>query len=128
MSSLPGPIFARRLRDERGRAGVSQAALADHLTATLYHRVDASAISRMEKGDRPARLDEAVVIAEKLGVPLATLLRDRDAIDERIDELRSQLSEYVWRLDQAKGEFESAQASIDATERAIAELMASRGE
>lgn len=61
-------------------------------------------------------------------MPLATLLRDRDAIDERIDELRSQLSEYVWRLDQAKGELERAQASIDAAERAIAELMASRGE
>jgi hypothetical protein len=66
------------------------------------------------------------VIAEKPGVPLATRLRDRDAIDERIDELRSQLSEYVWRLDQAKGELARAQASIDATERAMAELMASR--
>lgn len=120
--------FARRLIEERQRAGLSQAALAKRLTAMIGRSVDPSAVARAEKHERAIRLDEAVAIADVLQVPLASMLRDRDAIDDEIGELRRDLSQYLWRLHQAEEEVQQAQDSMSATRRRIAELEAARSE
>lgn len=118
--------FTRRLREERERAGISQAAIAEYLTEQLEHRVDASALSRMEKGVRAVRLDEAVAIADILGVELEALLRDRDSVDDEIDELQRDLALDEHRAAQARHEAEQAMASAEAARRRIAELEAAR--
>lgn len=120
--------FARRLTVERQRAGLSQAALAARITDRIGRSIDPSAVARAEKHERAVRLDEAVAIADVLQVPLTSLLRDRGAIDEEIDELRRDLSLLQWRLGKAEEEAHHAQDSISATRRRIEELEAARGE
>lgn len=120
--------FARRLTEERQRAGLSQAALAARITDIIGRSIDPSAVARAEKHERAIRLDEAVAIADVLQVPLTALLRDRDAMDGEMDELRRDLSLYQWRLGQAEQEAQQVQDSISATRRRIAELEAARGE
>jgi transcriptional regulator with XRE-family HTH domain len=126
MTPTPGQTFARRLREERTRAGLSQAALAERLTAQLDQKVDASAITRLEKHERAARLDEAVAIAELLDLPLPAMLRDSESVDEQVAELRRDLSLEQWRASRAEEELQQAQESTAAIRRLIAELEASR--
>lgn len=118
-------VFARRMREERRRAGVSQADLAQRLTEMIGRQVDPSAVARAEKHQRGVRLDEAIAIAEVLGVGLEAMLRDRGAVDDELDQLRQELSQHVWQQDQARNQLSRAQDSIAATERRIAELEAS---
>lgn len=126
MSALPGQTFARRLREERGRVGLSQAALADRLAEVLNQKIDASAITRIEKYERAVRLDEAVVIAELLDVPLEAMLHDRESVDDQIAELRRDLSLAQWRANQAEEELQQAQDQMSRIRRSIAGLEASR--
>jgi transcriptional regulator with XRE-family HTH domain len=126
MTVTPGQTFARRLREERIRAGLSQATLAERLTELLNQKVDASAITRIEKHERAVRLDEAVVIAELLDLPLPAMLRDSESVDEQVAELRRDLSLAQWRASQAEEELQQAQESMAAIGRLIAELESSR--
>ena len=126
MTVTPGQTFARRLREERIRAGLSQATLAERLAELLNQKVDASAITRIEKHERAVRLDEAVVIAELLDLPLPAMLRDSESVDEQVAELRRDLSLAQWRASQAEEELQRAQESMAAIGRLIAELEASR--
>lgn len=70
----PEQHFAARLKGERALAGVSQVKLAESLS------IDDMAVLRIEKnagreeGARRVRLDEAVEIADVLGLPLASML------------------------------------------------------
>lgn len=120
--------FARRLQEERQRAGLSQAALASSVTSIIRRSIDPSAVARAEKHERTVRLDEAVAIAQALQVPLGSMLRDRDAVDVEIGELRRELSQYHWQIHQAEEAVQRAQDSMSATRRRIAELEASRSE
>lgn len=126
--TLATKTFARRLVEERQRVGLSQAALAERVTAIIGRSIDPSALARAEKHERAIRLDEAVAIADVLQVPLASMLRDRDALDGEIGELRRELSQDLWRLHQAEEEVQQAQDSMSATRRRIAELQAARSE
>ena len=121
-----GATFARRMREERQRAGLSQAALAERVTALLDYKVDSSSVTRVEKGERSVRLAEAVAIAEALSNPLTALLRDRTAIDEEIGELERDLSEELHRVDRAEEELDVARGAVRSIERRIAELNAIR--
>ncbi|WP_437771388.1 helix-turn-helix domain-containing protein [Arthrobacter sp. KNU40] len=120
--------FARRLNEERQQAGLSQAALATRITDMIGRSIDPSAVARAEKHERAIRLDEAVAIADVLQVPLASMLRDRDAIDDEVGELRRDLSLYSYRMHQAEEAVQQAQDAVSATRRRIAELEASRSE
>lgn len=79
MPALPSDTFARRLRMERERQGLSQAELARRVTEVLGVNVDKSAVARIEQQTRAIRLDEAAAMAEVLGLPIAALLSDRSA-------------------------------------------------
>lgn len=128
MVQLPGDVFARRLLEERRRAGVSQAALADYVSQRLGRDLAASAVSRVETLDRAVRLDEAVLMAEKIGVPLADLLRERDAVDDELDQLQEDLMMTEWRATKARGEVDDAVEAARAIRQRIAKLEASRGD
>lgn len=120
-------IFAGRIREERLRAGLSQVAMAARLSELLDRTLDPSALARSEKHDRPLRLDEALAIADVLKRPIATLVRDRQVIDDEIDELRRDLDLTQYRASQAQAVVEEAQSAMKVARRRIAELEEERG-
>jgi transcriptional regulator with XRE-family HTH domain len=119
----PARTFANRLREERQRAGLSQAALAERLVGMGF-RIDDSAITRIEKHQRTVKLEEAVAIAQTLDVPLDTLLSDHAA---KLRELQQHLERQQSRLGEAEYEFDQARAAVAHAERAIAKHEESRG-
>lgn len=125
MPNTPGARFARRLREERERAGISQADLAGRLSGALDDVIYHSAVARIESGKRSVKIDEAVAIADVLKVSLAALLEDRDTVDDRIDELRDELIQAREAVFGYEEQLRLAQGSVVAIERAIAELEAS---
>jgi transcriptional regulator with XRE-family HTH domain len=110
------------MREERQRAGLSQAALAEQLTARLDYKVDGSSVTRIEKGERGVRLNEAVEIAEVLGVPLTALLRDRAGIDAEIAELERERSEAADRATLAGEALQRERTAVRLIEEHIAAL------
>jgi transcriptional regulator with XRE-family HTH domain len=79
-------VFARRLREARDAAGLTQQQLADALG------IQRSSVARIEtpknaKGHRPVTLAEAVTLAQLLGVSLPDLLTDEPEPDELNDAL-----------------------------------------
>ena len=73
--------FGEAVLNGRHRQGLSQKAMADLLTERGL-ALDASAISRIEKGARAIRLSEAAIIADVLGFSLADIERPRDPQDD----------------------------------------------
>lgn len=120
-------VFARRVREERERTGLSQAEFARQLSVALDWEFDPSSVTRVEQATRGVKLEEAVAIAEVLDVPLAAMVRDREALDDEIDDLRRDLATSQWRASQAQATVEEAQEASRATQRRIAELEAARG-
>lgn len=95
MSIYPSDTFARRLRSERERLGVTQTALARRIARILNQNVDPSVVNRIEQGTRAVRLDEAVAVAEALDVSLTALVYSDpgEAFDDRIVQAADQLAE-----------------------------------
>ncbi|MFF8914174.1 helix-turn-helix domain-containing protein [Streptomyces sp. NPDC015032] len=121
MNPLPGDLFARRLRQERERLGISQAELARRMAALLGSNVDSTAITRIEQQTRAVRLDEAVTAAEALGVPLITLVSDNYARENEA-EIQNQLAE----LALAEQEWEKQRQKILQITQTIQQLSAER--
>ncbi|PZT84956.1 MAG: XRE family transcriptional regulator [Gordonia sp. (in: high G+C Gram-positive bacteria)] len=121
MNPLPGDLFARRLRQERERLGVTQGALARQMADLLGSNVDSTAITRIEQQTRAVRLDEAVCAAQALGVPLIALLTD-DAARENEEAIQHHLVE----LALAEQDWEKQRHEIDRITRVIRELSAER--
>jgi transcriptional regulator with XRE-family HTH domain len=80
-SDLSDSIFARRLREVRQQAGVTQQQLAARMTE-VGHKLHRSAVAKVELGERPVTIGEAVQLAGVLGVPLMELITDRGAATE----------------------------------------------
>jgi transcriptional regulator with XRE-family HTH domain len=74
-SDFSDAIFARRLRQVRELAGMTQQQLAD-LMARTGNRIHRSTIGKIESGARPVTIGEAVQFAGILGVGLAQLVTD----------------------------------------------------
>ncbi|MFD9867481.1 helix-turn-helix domain-containing protein [Streptomyces niveus] len=121
MNPLPGDIFARRLRQERDRLGISQAELARRMAALLGANVDSTRLTRIEQQTRAVRLDEAVTAAEALGVPLITLVSDNYARENEA-QIQNQLAE----LALAEQEWEKLRQRIHRITRTIQQLSAER--
>lgn len=66
--------FAEAMRTERVTKGWSQRKLAEELEAASGLKLDPSAMTRMENGQRELKLNEAVAIARVLKIPIATVL------------------------------------------------------
>lgn len=116
-----GSVFARRLRQERQRRGLSQADLATQLTDFMGMPIDTSAISRIESEDRSIRLEEATACAAVLHLPVTALLVDDPAVDlrramnELFDELaaaNADLQAAVQRVEQLTTAIQAAQLDL----------------
>ncbi|MFP3397351.1 helix-turn-helix domain-containing protein [Brevibacterium sp. H602] len=121
----PTDTFARRLREERARADVSQTALAKRISEILGYSVDGTAVTRIERSQRAVRLDEAVAAAEALDVPLMTLLTATSSVDRRIRALRRDLELQEQRAKAAESEFQQAQSAMAHIQKEIEGLEAS---
>lgn len=68
-------IVARRLRQFRLHASLTQQLLADQMTAAGHHMAN-SPVSNIESGRRLVTIGEAVQFATVLGIPLLALVTD----------------------------------------------------
>lgn len=66
--------FTQWLRTVRAEAGLSQQKLADTLRAGGLSNFHQTTVAKIERGERPLRLDEAVAIAELFGTTLDAAL------------------------------------------------------
>lgn len=78
-------LAQHRLREVRQVTGVTQQQLADRMTA-VGHKMHRSAIAKIEVGDRPVSIGEAVQLAGQLGTTLMDLVTDArsDSPEERL--------------------------------------------
>lgn len=107
MNPLPSDTFARRLREERERLGISQARLSRRMAEILGTKVDPSAVSRIEQQLRAVRLDQAVAAAKALGVPLAVLVSE-----DPVAETEAQMQQYLADLALAQREWEKNRLEV----------------
>lgn len=121
VSPLPGVIFARRLRQEREAAGVSQVELARRISEQLGASIDPTAITRIESQERAVRLDEAVIAARALDLPLTVLLGE--AVEEELDHA---IQQYLRQLTEAEAAWEKARIDMQRLTTAIQALTTER--
>lgn len=122
MNPLPGDLFARRLRQERERLGISQAGLARRMTEILGTNVDPSTVTRIEQQLRAVRLDEAVAAAKAVDVPLPVLYsEDPEA------ETEAQMQQYLADLALAQREWEKNRLEVLRISKAIQAIQAVSG-
>lgn len=112
----PSAVFARRMREARERADMSQVVLARGITLRLGVTVDQTTVARMERGERGIRLDEAVAIADVLNVPLARLLGDSDS------QQAAEIQQLRFDLERAKVMQANASAEIERLTARLREL------
>ena len=72
-------------------AGITQQQLADRM-AIAGHRMHRSAIAKIESGERPVTIGEAVEFAGILGIPLADLVTGPGLDDARRDRIEAQVA------------------------------------
>ena len=75
-------VFAKRLKQAREARGLSQRQLGDHIG--LGKLVGSTRINRYEQQKARCDMDTAKQIAEELGVPMAFLFAESDALAEVI--------------------------------------------
>lgn len=76
-----GRVFASQVRSRREHRGLSQTDLAVQLRDGYGLKFHQATIDRVEKGQRPCRLDEVYAIAEVLGTTVDDMLDDWSSND-----------------------------------------------
>ena len=76
------PLFSRRLKDARIKAGLSQKRLG--IEAGIDEFVASTRINRCEKGVHQADEATAILLARVLGIPLAYFYAEDDSLAEMI--------------------------------------------
>ncbi len=110
---------AEAIRRERERRGWSQSHLADLASASGV-KFDGTAVTRIEKGDRRLRLDEAVALSRALGVDLGVLSEHGDDSATFMEFARDLAEAWERLVDASAGAFR-AYARFEAYfERAVA--------
>lgn len=108
----PEQTFARRARELREALGLSQTQLATTL-ALKGVKIDPTSITRLEKGARGIRLDEAVAIAGVLDQTVDEMLRPALPPDEQLRQAEQQADRDRWRAARAVAEMEAAQVRLE---------------
>lgn len=114
----PEHVFARRTRELRDRLGISQVQLATTLAARGV-RIDPTSITRLERGTRGIRLNEAVAIARAFGQTVDEMLRPALPPAEQLSEAERQADLARWRAAQAVAEMEAARDRVDRLRAAL---------
>lgn len=64
------------MRQERERRGLPQQHVATTMTVLFGHRWHQTTVAKVELGERPAKLSEALAVAHILGVSLESLIEE----------------------------------------------------
>lgn len=112
MQQTSEQTFARRVRELREQREWSQTLLAANLALSHGIKLDGTAITRIEKGARSIRLDEAVALAKVFGMTVDEMLRPALPVDEQIKQAERQVERSQWRAAEALGEHSAAEARL----------------
>lgn len=83
---MPERCLGRRLKEVRDRRGLSQARLAEVVEQATGLKLDPTAITRIERGDRAVRLNEAVALSVVLGLSLDELIAPHPGnLDDQVE-------------------------------------------
>jgi len=103
-------IFARRLKEAREAAGLSQARLAELLARKAGITLDPTAITRIERSDRRITLSEAYGLAQVLEVPLEYLCAP--SVSSEIQQMEAELQRTRQELERAESAAVSASRQV----------------
>jgi transcriptional regulator with XRE-family HTH domain len=117
----PERILGQRLRGLREEAGLTQEQVAARMRS-LGHHLYQNTIWKIEAGKRPVRVNEAVALANILGIPLDGLLRD-PALSAEGSALWTQLQQVAAQ----RLEAETQRAALKAEFAAVKERLAEAG-
>jgi transcriptional regulator with XRE-family HTH domain len=133
-SDFSDAIFARRLREFRTLGEMTQQQLAN-VMADSGHRMHRSAIAKIESGERPVTIGEAVQFAGALGVPLMEMITDPGEITDQerahrarveaqlaVRSLSHQAWEYHRLMEETKVLYENTIDRLEAARRRLREL------
>ena len=133
-SDFSDAIFAQRLRAVRTEAGLTQQQLADRMAAT-GHKIHRSTVGKIESGDRPVSVGEAVQFAGALNIPLLELVtipqmeteqerayRARLNAQMAVRSLQHQTADYDRLLQEATVVRDDAMERLIAAQRYLSEL------
>lgn len=86
-------LFGKNLKNARERFGYSQQALADQLEQFYDLTWHQTTVGKTEAGTRPAKLHEAVALANILGVAVSDLLAEKPDEERKKASLHRAMSE-----------------------------------
>jgi transcriptional regulator with XRE-family HTH domain len=122
----PSDIFRARMREVRQQKGWTQEELAVRASGCGVKKLDASAITRLEGGQRGATLDDAIAIAAALGVNLLELVSASPETEMRafVESVRVRVAEAREKAEDAHREGAAAQQLLDGLASALREPQA----
>jgi transcriptional regulator with XRE-family HTH domain len=110
----PEQHFGHQVRDAREARGWSQEALGRHLSATSGIELSQTAITRLEQGKRPIRLNEASALAKLLGLELQQYAGTLPKLTEQeYEQAKVSLAEAVRAEEQAVEELRRVRQDLD---------------
>lgn len=83
-------VFAARMRELREARGLSQTSLAELLAGLHDVKLDGTAITRIERGRRAVRVNEAAAVAALFKVTLDEMLSEAVPLDEALRRAQAQ--------------------------------------
>ena len=98
---------------EGGKERIPQSHIALVLQTMHGIKLDSTAITRIEKGSRTLRLDEAVAIAAVLDQTVDEMLRPALPPKQQIEEAEAQIDPARWRAAQALAEYNVAKKRLE---------------
>lgn len=131
-------VFGQRIRGARTAAGLTQQEIADRMTAAGL-KMHQTAIAKIESGERPATVAEAMQLACILGVTAAELVTDPPARTHEEQQARQRHAEVLveiqflqldavfrqQRLDEAQEHCRDVEDRLSAARERLAEIRAS---
>jgi transcriptional regulator with XRE-family HTH domain len=109
----PELTFARRMRELRESLGMPQTHVATTLKLIHGIKIDPTAITRIERGTRTLRLDEAVAIASVLDHTVDEMLRPALPPEEQLLQAEQEIEPARWRAARAVAEYEVSQRRLE---------------
>lgn len=107
--STENAVLGRKIAELRRAHGWSQAQLARSLETVLHRTMDPTAITRMEKGQRPFLVHELVELARLFGIEPADLLTSLSPIDTARRTAGTHADLLLSRLKRARSDYLEAQ-------------------
>lgn len=115
--NTPEGSFGRRVREEREARHWTQDGLASLLRQGTPLRLDPTAVTRLERGTRAIRLNEAVYLAQMFGLLVTDMLGPAVPLDAAIERAEAQIDQERARVRQAESSLKAAKDNLARLEK-----------